>query len=333
MRPTSDTIMQRPDLGQAVYETMQAAPTMGYVSMQILPAFRVPVSAAEYPVIPKEALFNILDTRRGPYGHYNRYTGAFESGFYRTVEQGLERPIDDRFRALYQSKFSYELTISNILMQDILRAQEVRVKNLVFSTSNFTPVNAATAWATVATATPAADVQKGKDALRLNGIIPNTLVVPYAQYLNLITNKEVLDRLAAIFPETRLTGQVGIDHLKTYFDVERLLVAGSLYNTKNPGQNAVLSDIWGDQFALLCRTASPGADITEPCIGRTFLWNEGAGEEVIVEEYYSNETRSTVLRVRHDVIEAFLASFDESGNPKSEISKACGYLIDCKKEQ
>jgi len=79
---------------------------------------------------------------------------------------------------------------------------------------------------------------------------------------------------------------------------------------------------------MLCKTANPGDDITEPSIGRIFLWNEGEDEETIVEEYYSKEARSKIVRVRHDTQEAVLASYDEDNTIKSEISKACGYLID-----
>ena len=78
---------------------------------------------------------------------------------------------------------------------------------------------------------------------------------------------------------------------------------------------------------MLCRTAS--GDITEPCVGRTFLWNEGQnGSLPIVEQYREERTRGDVLRVRHDSSESFIASYDEDGSAKSEISKACGYLID-----
>lgn len=106
-------------------------------------------------------------------------------------------------------------------------------------------------------------------------------------------------------------------------------MAGALYNTAKQPQNASLSDIWGSRYAMLCRVAEgDSADVIEPCIGRTFLWNEGAAQEVIVEEYYEESARSRILRVRHDSDEAFLASYDDTKTAKSEISKACGYLID-----
>ena len=328
MRPTSDTALQRPDLGQSVWEVMQEAPTMGYVGMQVMPYFPVARNAAEYPVIPKEALFNLLDTARGPLGHYNRSEDEFESGFYRTQENGLERRVDDRYLALYATLFDYELTISKILMNDIMRAQEYRIAQKLFSAANFTAHNATVAWATSDTAKPKTDVDAGKAAMRLLGIVPNCLVIPYAVFLNLQKVSEIKTQVYQLFPDAAKTGQVSIEHLRTYFDIPQVLVAGALYNNANRGQNADLAEMWGGRYAQLCRVATPGADVIEPCIGRTFRWNEGAAQEVIVEEYYSKEVRSNILRVRHDTSEAFLASYDESGTVKSEISKACGYLID-----
>ena len=327
MTPTSDTTIQRPDLGQAVYETMQSAPMMGYIGMQVMPIFRVAAQAANYPVIPKEALFNLLDTKRGPLGHYNRSEDEFEDGYYRTQENGLERRIDERYAAIYGTRFAYELTIANILMQDILRAQEYRVANKLFNETNFeTAVAAGTAWSTVATASPGDDVETGKESMRALGVIPNTLVMNYATYLNVCKNTEVKTQVYQMFPDAAKTGNVTVDHLKVYFNVPQILVAGALKNGSKRGQDASLSDIWSSTYALLCKVSN--GDITEPCIGRTFLWNEGASQEVITEQYYSDEVRSDILRVRHDSAETFLASYDEDNSVKSEISKACGYLID-----
>ena len=327
MQPTSDTTVSRPDLGQAIYETMQAAPTMGYIGMELMPIFQVQEYTATYPVIPKESLFNLLDTARGPLGHYNRSDDEFEEGFYTTVENGLEKRVDDRFKAMYSSKFAYEMTIANILMRDILRAQEHRVAGKLFSETNFkTAIAAGTSWATVATSSPKDDVDTGKDSLRGDGIIPNTLAMSYATFLDVTKNAEVKSQIYQLFPDAAKTGQVSIDHLKTYFDVEKVLVAGSLKNTAKRGQDAALSGIWSDTYALLCKTSD--GDISDPCIGRTFLWNEGAGEEIITEEYYNDDVRSSILRVRHDSSETLLASYDADHVVKSAIGKACGYLID-----
>ena len=81
MKPTNDTALQRPDLGQAVYETLQGAPTAGYIGLQVMPIFRVSEQTGEYPVIPKEALFNLLDTSRGPRATTTAMTTSLKAAF------------------------------------------------------------------------------------------------------------------------------------------------------------------------------------------------------------------------------------------------------------
>lgn len=327
--PTSDTAVPRPDLGIAVYETLSMAPTMGFIGMQIMPPFSVGAQTATYPVIPKEALFELLDDSRGSLGHYNRFEGRFEVGRYATQDRGLERVVDDRFLAMYRNLFDYEMTIANGAMDALLRAQEARIAGKIFNTSNFTAHNAATNWATVASAVPRNDIETARAALRALGIIPNCLILTYTGYTLLKENADVRTQVYQIFPDAAKSGTITLQHLLSYFDVPRILVAGALYNSAKSGQNAVLSDIWGSRYAMLCRVAeSDRTDIIEPCIGRTFVWNGGGGPEPVVEQYREEGVRGDILRVRQDVSESFLASYDEDDTVKSEISKACGYLID-----
>jgi hypothetical protein len=327
MKPTHDTVLSRPDLGQVVYEVMENSITQGFIGLQVMPVFPVAEYTATYPVLPKEALFNIHDVKRASNGAYGRVSEAFEEGFYKTNDHGLEYPIDDRLAAIYSTRFAYERTVATMLMNKILRAHEKRVADKVFNTTTWTAVNASTAWSTTASADPVYDIEEGKDTLRSGGIDPDTLIIPYDGMKWLRQNDEVKDQVYKIFPDAAKTGRVTVEHLRTVFDVPKLLVAGALYNSSKIGQAASLSDIWGARYAMLCKTSD--GDITEPSIGRTFLWNEGQnGSMPLVEEYREDRVRGNVLRVRHDSTEALLSSFDEDGTAKSEIGKACGYLID-----
>jgi hypothetical protein len=48
-------------------------------------------------------------------------------------------------------------------------------------------------------------------------------------------------------------------------------------------------------------------DIREPCIGRTFHWaQDGSSIGGTVEQYREEQTRSNVIRVRHDVDELII---------------------------
>ena len=331
MRPTSDTALQRPDLGQIVYEAMTDAPSMGYIGLEVMPPLFVQANSAEFPVMPKESLFNLLETARGPLGHYNRGDEDFESGYYKTVENGLERRIDDRFLALYRTLFDYERTIATTLLKNILRAQEYRIASKLMSETAFeTAIAATTNWATIGTASPKTDTDLAVADLRSKGIIANALVISWATYLNLTKNTEIKTEVEKRFPDTAKTGNINVNHLLAYFvHFEKILVGGALVNSANRNQDATLANIWSDTYGLVCRVATgEGSDIVEPCIGRTFIWNEGATQELIVEEYYDDTVRSNILRVRHDSIEGFLTSYDSDNTAKSENSKAAGYLID-----
>lgn len=333
MLPTNDTTLSRPDLGQVVWEAMQASPTMGFVGMAAFPIFMVPEYSATYPVMPKEALFNIHDTKRNAKGGYNRVNERFEEGYYKTNDNGLEWPIDDRLAKIYATKFDYEAMISRLLINKILRAHEARVQAKVFNTGNFTAHNASVAWSSTGSAKPDSDIETGRETLRGNGIEPDTLILPWKGFSWLRQNSNLKTQVYQLFKDAAKTGRVTIEHLRTVFDIPKILIAGALYNSSAKNQDASLSAIWGSRYAMLCKTADgPESDITEPCIGRTFLWNEGNEEDLpIVEQYRDDEVRGDVLRARHDTSEQFLLSYDEDGAAKSEISKACGYLIDMTK--
>lgn len=329
MRPTHNAAIRRPDLGQAAWEVMTGAPSEGYIGQQVMPYFWVMEHEASYPVIPKEMLFDIMETARNSRGGYNRFGVNFERGYYSTEEHGLEMPIDDRDFALYGGEFAYESTMSRILTQSVLREQEKDIADKIFSATNFTAHNATTAWSTTSSSDPQYDIETGRDSLRSSGIMPNCLIVNYTGYKNLKMADAVLDWVYKQEPEAAKSGKITMSHIMDYLDIKMLLVAGGLYNTAKRNQAASLSDIWGTRYAMLCKVAMAGDPITEPSIGRIVAWNEGASNnELIVERYRDEEVRADILRVRHDSVPTFLASRDSSGTAVSEISKACGYLID-----
>jgi hypothetical protein len=90
-------------------------------------------------------------------------------------------------------------------------------------------------------------------------------------------------------------------------DIKYLLVAGGFKNTANEGQDAAISRIWSDSYAMVCRVAESD-DPREACIGRTFIWDgdgpgapgDGGKLAVIMEEYREEKVRGTVFRARNN---------------------------------
>jgi hypothetical protein len=319
-------VIHRPDLGQVVTETASQASELGFIAPVVMPYFSVTEQSGVYPVIPAKALFNIVDTKRGPKGNYNRSVENFESGIYATSENGLEMPIDERFKNIYKSMFDMEAAVSNILMGKIQRAYEVRVANKIMNTANYPSVNVSKKWTDVS-ADVKADVDASKETMRKKGVPPNLLVISWTTFLTIKKTTMVKDAIKYIFPDTAKTGAITKEHLEAYLEID-IEVAGALQNSAKKGANASLADIWSSDYAMLCRVAAPGSDISEPSVGRTLIWNEGASEDFVVEEYYEDQVRANILRVRHDTDEALLTSIDpDTKAARSQVSKNCGLLI------
>jgi hypothetical protein len=328
-QPKDGTAVARGDLGAAVEEYFEKGPEMGFIGPQILPLFPVKKQAAEYPVIPKEVMLEMPDTKRAMRGYYNRSDWDFEMGFYATKENGWEEALDDRERALYAELFDAELICTNRASKIVLRAQEKRIADMVFNATNFTPNALTNEWDDAANATPIDDIKTGKAAVRaICGMVPTDLIVSWSSFQDLKRVKQVVDLLKYTFPGADINSMTTAQ-LAHVLDVERVLVGGAVGNTAKKGQDASLVDLWDNEYAMLTITAK-SQDFTEPCLGRTFQWNEGGGGDgdgTIVEQYRTEGNRSDIYRVRHDTDERFIKSYNAAGNVQSDIAAAVSYLF------
>lgn len=316
----------RPDLGVLVHEAMSDAPSQGFIASKIAPYFPVAAQSADFPVLPVKAAFAKEDVSRAPGAAYKRSGGEFEAGHYSCRERGHEQTVDDRFKAIYKSVLDMESAATGNCTNIVLRAYEIEVATKVQKSTNFLTGAASVKWTTPATADPKADIDKGKEAMRKKGVIPNTLIISWPVFNNLKAVAKVKDAVEKIFPEVAKTGTIGLNHLEAYLEIN-IELAGAMVDGANRNKNAALEDIWSDTVATLAYVAAPGTDIVEPSIARTFMWNEGASDEIIVEDYYSRDVRAQIIRVRHDIDVRLLKSYDDDGNVLSDISKNCGYVI------
>lgn len=160
---------------------------------------------------------------------------------------------------------------------------------------------------------PIDDVNKADAALTLrHGVGPRLLVISQYELEDLQLNTQIREEWR------RITGQVNpdathrrlkLEELAKVFGVDRVLVASRRKDSANEGQTQVMAYIWPARYALLVRDVINPADLKEPALGRTFVWEEanlGAEAEVIeedaaqamtVESYRSEEIKSDVIRV------------------------------------
>jgi hypothetical protein len=329
-RAKQSSAIYRPDLGAAVSEFVEG-PQLGYIGLEVMPVFRTAQQAATYPVIPKEALLKIQNTDRAPRAMYNRGDWEYERGLFSTAEQGWEEPLDDVERELFDQEAEGEAdrVATARAWNHIMRGQEKRIADAIFNETNFTANAVSTEWDkySAASADPVGDVKDGIVAFIAQcGMMPDALVISFTTYNDVSRCLKVQDLLKYTFPGIDLNN-LQSPQLARLFGVPKVLVAGAVYDSGGVGQDATISNIWSYEYASLIKIGS-GQDITQPCIGRTFLWTEDSPQNPIVEQYREENRRSDIYRVRHHVGEQLIASRNTSDTIVSNISAACHYLMD-----
>lgn len=329
MRTATNAAVYRPDLGIAVLEFYEGV-TMAYIGLQLMPIFETPYQAATYSVIPKEVLMNVPDVSRSPRGNYNRGDWNYESGKYATSEKGWEEPVDDSERSMLDRRNPglADFVATTRGLNHILRSQEKRIAGKLFNTSNFTAHSVSVEWNVAgATPKPITDVKDGVAAFRLQcGMLPDALVISWTTFQDLKNCDQIVERLKYTFPGIDLN-RMNSEQLAAVFNVPQVLIGGSVYNSAKKNKAAVVSEVWDKEYAMLVKI-SQGNDLTQPGVGRTFLWTDDSPDNAIVEQYRDEKARSDIFRVRHNVDEALTRSYDEDGNVVSDIAAACGYLFD-----
>jgi hypothetical protein len=328
-RSKQGSAIYRPDLGAAVMEFTEG-PQLGYVGLEVMPVFRTAAQSATYPVIPKEVMLKIHNTDRAPRATYNRGDWEYERGTFTTGEQGWEEPLDDVERALFDQEAEGESdrVATARAWNHIMRGQEKRIADATFNATNFSAHGVSTEWDkySAASADPVGDVKDGIAAFLLQcGQIPDTLLITFTTYNDISRCLKVQDLLKYTQPGIDLNNLTS-PQLARLFGVPRVLIAGSVYDSAGIGQDASMAHIWSYEYAALMKTTS-GQDITEPCVGRTFLWTEDSPTNPIVEQYREENRRSDIFRVRHNVGEQLIASRNTAGAIVSNVSAACMYLF------
>lgn len=322
--PTPSTSVSRPDLADSFMEFDMEMDRMGFITTQVLPIFEAPKASGTFGIVPIEQLLQNRETGRAPGGAYSRGNFTFTELSWLTKEHGAEEIVDDNAYANYREFFDAELIAAKRAYDAVLRNQEKRTAALLFNATTWTGSSLTTAvsteWSTAASATPITDVlAAGQKVWDGTGMWPNALVINRRVFRNLRNCAQVIDRIAGAGAGSAVKAKdISAEMLAQVFDLDYVIVAGSAKNTAVEGQTASLSQVWDNEYAMVCKIATTN-DIAEPCVGRTFHWSEdGSQPGGQIEQYREESHRGNVIRVRHQVQEKVL--YTEMGHLLSNIT-------------
>jgi hypothetical protein len=321
--PSSSLATLRPDLA-AFFEFDLEMQRRGYVSTQVLPVVETGLQSDNPGRVPLEQLLFQADTKRNAGGSYNRGSFKFETFSYATEENGWEEPVDQRDKQRYRFVIDAEAIAAARAMDVVLRNQEQRVADLVFNTTTWNGAALTTGitneWDDFTAATPVVDVEAAvKKVYEGSGLWANALVINRQVFRNLRQCAQIIDRIessgaGSAAKASDITEQM----LAEVFGLDFVIVAGSSKNGAKEGQSASPSQIWSGEYAMVCRVAT-SADMREACIGRTFHWSDdGSSIGGTFEQYYEEQSRSDIIRVRHDTDEVIM--YPQAGHLLSNIT-------------
>lgn len=311
MPSATSTTQPRGDLGLAVEEFDMSAEGRKFIADRVYTPIPVAMQAGYFGRVTLKQLMKEGNVKRVSQGDYNRITYEIEDDSYATKEYGLEGPLDERFSNMYPHYRLEQITVG-MLRRNIKIAAEKRVANAVFNATTYSAQKTTITheWDDAANAVPINDILTAKQAIRLrSGQDANTLIINQAVFENLRNCDQIVDRIAgqgAGAPTTPT--DITAEWLARCFDIERVLVAGAMYDSANEGQALSGAYVWSSEYAMLCKVDTSD-NFMIPCIGRTLVWDQdGAGYEGVVETYEENRSRGMIYRVRHDVVEKDLVN-------------------------
>lgn len=286
----------RADLGEAVLEFDPAANQ--YISELVFPERAVGKKAGTLSVKTRENRRNedVLHSNRST---FNRVNAILEDLPYECKDYGLEAPLSDTDREDYADDFDAELETVDDIQDKIAIAAELRTKDILWNDTTWDSSdatlytnNSSSPWDD-ATEDIIGMILDAKEIVRLNGYIADTLIVGEAVLVNMLQNTGIKGQFKGV---DLITEALLRQSLPSIFGLKQLIVGRAAYNAADLGQDYDGTDIWGDDYAMVCKLSE--GSLRRGGLGRTFKWSRMSDAYSRVVQYREEQSESDIFRVR-----------------------------------
>jgi hypothetical protein len=298
----------RPDLAMALDQYDVQADAQNFIGLRIAPVLDVDDESGKFPVTPPESMLIDVDDERAANGDYGTVSGKTKWETFSTTEHGIEERCDKRKRSINRRYWDDELLAAQRTRDVVLRNQERRIVTAALAgAANTSAVATGSRWSVHATAAPYDDILLAKRGIRnACGAPGNVAVMEWDTFEDLRACEQILERTSGgtggTDPKTISTQQAAI-----ILGLDEIIVAESMKNTKNRGQDGVtFATIWPKDQVLVFRR-NRGRDTRVAQFMRTIHWAEdGSKIGGTLESYYDPRRRSQYIRHRMDTEEKVL---------------------------
>jgi len=277
-----------PDRGDLHIDVALTNVSVGYknaefIGDQILPVVPVNKSSDIVRTYGKEA-FRLDDDIRANGAESNRVV-AYSVGTtsYSCQTHSLNDVVTDKDRANADKPINPDIDTTEGLTDKILLRREYDQGSYLFNTSTFS--------GTTTALSGTQHIDTYKDTIQnAIGREPNIVAIGYPVYVKLKNHPDILDRL-----KYTTKGVVTPELLAELFQVDKVLVGKSIYNSAREGQTASMSRIWG-KYVLLAYV-NPKPSLKSPTLGYTFQEKIYGGKGWKVKKWRREELEGDEIEV------------------------------------
>lgn len=260
----------------------------GMIADQIAPIVPVPKQSDAYYVWNQADAFRAEDDKRAPGTEANVMARNMSSGTFYCLNYALKErtPYEDLRNADASFVFLSRQARAEAVKDKLMLNMEYRVAMQCTSGSNVGSYSTvASAWTTFTTGNsdPIANINTAINNVEdSTGYRPNSMIIGSYAWRLLRQHADMILRTFG-YQTTGGGRVVTINHVKSLFELDRVLVGGAYYNTADEGQTMSLSQLWHDNVLVYYAPMTPRID--KPSFMYGFRWNAVQGMNMQAEVF------------------------------------------------
>lgn len=270
--------MSNPVLGAAKKDKLltqfsQRYTNTEYISEQILPVLKVKEKTGNYAKYGTENLRAYTDgIFRAPGTRALSVDYSVSQGAYSCRERALEKKVPDEYVNNTDDPYDAKRDAVATIMDNIWVNQELALATYMASGSNITQnttLSGTDQWSDYVNSAPFDDIETGQDTIfDATGKEANTATMSRSVMKKLKYHPDVREQLKYTGAGGNVSNSAFLTFMKEFFELTRILIGKSIYDSADEGQTASLAAIWGNHFWLTYTTDRPS--LMNATFGYTF---------------------------------------------------------------
>jgi len=274
----------------------QGYTNMGHIGSKLFPLVTVPARGAQVLKFGKES-FRLFNARRAPGANTLRVQYGYASDPISVVQDSLEAVVPweimqeaDKVPGVDMAKGSVDMVLDSIGLGLEYEQAQLAKDAAQYGANNKVTLTGTDKWSDDAS-DPKADVQSGKEAIRLmTGRYPNTLCLGADVFNRLCIHPKVTEHFKYTSADS-----VTKEMLARYLEVDEVVVGEAVALDEDASEDSAAEDIWAG-MALLA-WVSRGQNYRTPSYGYTYAL---PGMPFVEEPYNERNAKSWIYPVTHE---------------------------------